>query len=46
MTAKDWLQKAQDEGFAIGAFNVGNLETFEAIQKLFSRNRHPDFRES
>ena len=31
MTAKDWLQKAQDEGFAIGAFNVGNLETFEAI---------------
>ncbi len=31
MTAKEWLTKAQDEGFAIGAFNVDNLEIFKAV---------------
>ena len=31
MTAKDWLTKAKKEGFAIGAFNVANLETFKAV---------------
>ena len=31
MNAKEWLQKAQDEGFAIGAFNVDNLEIFKAV---------------
>lgn len=31
MTAKDWFQKAKNEHFAIGAFNVSNLETIKAI---------------
>lgn len=31
MTAREWLEKAKREKFAIGAFNVGNLETFKAI---------------
>lgn len=31
MTAKVWLERAKKEKFAIGAFNVGNLETFKAI---------------
>lgn len=28
---KDWFTKAQSEGFAIGAFNVDNLDIFKAI---------------
>lgn len=31
MNAKEWLQKAQNEKFAIGAFNVDNLEIFKAV---------------
>ena len=31
MSPKEWLQKAQSEGFAIGAFNVDNLEIFKAV---------------
>jgi len=31
MNAKEWLQKARSEGFAIGAFNVDNLEIFKAV---------------
>jgi fructose-bisphosphate aldolase, class II len=31
MTAREWFQKAQQEGWAIGAFNVDNLEIFRAI---------------
>lgn len=31
MTAKDYLTKAQNEHFAIGAFNAANLETIKAI---------------
>lgn len=31
MTAREWFTKAQEEGFAIGAFNVDNLEIFNAI---------------
>ena len=31
MNPREWLQKAQDEGFAIGAFNVDNLEIFKAV---------------
>lgn len=27
----DWLHKAQEENFAIGAFNVANLETLKAV---------------
>lgn len=40
MTARQWFSKAQTEGFAIGAFNVDNLEILKAIclagQKLHS----------
>ncbi len=31
MTARDWFEKAQKENFAIGAFNVDNLEIFKGI---------------
>src|SRR4030043_2366408 len=31
MTAREWLTKARNEGFAIGAFNVDNLEIFKAV---------------
>lgn len=29
--AKQWFEKARQEGFAIGAFNVANLETVKAV---------------
>ena len=41
MTAKDWLQKAKDEKFAIGAFNAANLETFKAIAQAAGNKRSP-----
>ena len=31
MTAKDWFNKARAEGFAIGAFNVDNMDIFKAV---------------
>jgi fructose-bisphosphate aldolase class II len=31
MTAREWFERAQKEGFAIGAFNVDNLEIFKGI---------------
>lgn len=31
MTSREWFTKAQKEGFAIGAFNVDNLEIFRGI---------------
>jgi len=31
MSPKEWLEKAKKEGFAIGAFNVDNLEIFKAV---------------
>lgn len=31
MSAREWFTKAQNEGFAIGAFNVDNLEILNAI---------------
>lgn len=46
MTAKQWLQRAKNEGFAIGAFNVGNLETFKAIVQAASNKRSPIIIES
>ena len=30
MTARDWFDQAQKEGFAIGAFNVDNMDIFKA----------------
>ncbi len=46
MTVKDWLQKAKDEKFAIGAFNVGNLETFKAIAQAAGNKKSPIIIES
>jgi fructose-bisphosphate aldolase, class II len=46
MTVKDWLQKAKDEKFAIGAFNVGNLETFKAIAQAAANKKSPVIIES
>ena len=46
MNAKDWLQKAKDEKFAIGAFNVGNLETFKAIVQAAANQKSPIIIES
>ncbi|MCH8821432.1 class II fructose-bisphosphate aldolase [Patescibacteria group bacterium] len=31
MNARNWLEKAKSEKFAIGAFNVDNLEIFKAV---------------
>lgn len=31
MTAREWFEKAQKENFAIGAFNIDNLEIFKAV---------------
>lgn len=41
MTAKEWLERAKKEKFAIGAFNVGNLETFKAIVQAASDKKSP-----
>lgn len=46
MSARDWLQKAKSEKFAIGAFNVGNLETFKAIAQAASNKKSPVIIES
>ncbi len=46
MTAKDWLQKAKEEKFAIGAFNVGNLETFKGIAQAAANKKSPVIIES
>lgn len=46
MTAIDWLKKAKAEKFAIGAFNVGNLETFKAIVLAASNKKSPVIIES
>lgn len=46
MSPRDWLKKAQEEGFAIGAFNVGNLETFRAIVAAAAEKRAPVIIES
>lgn len=46
MTALDWLKKAKEEKFAIGAFNVGNLETFKAIVTAGANKKSPIIIES
>src|SRR3990167_7526779 len=46
MIAFDWLQRARAEKFAIGAFNVGNLETFKAIVEAASNKKSPIIIES
>lgn len=46
MTAREWLEKAKRERWAIGAFNVGNLETFKAIVQAAVNKRSPVILES
>ena len=41
MTPKEWLEKAQTEGFAIGAFNVDNLEIFKAVVAAAMAKKSP-----
>jgi ketose-bisphosphate aldolase len=46
MTIYDWLKKAKEEKFAIGAFNVGNIETFKAIAQAAAAKKSPVIIES
>lgn len=46
MSAREWLEKAKREKFAIGAFNVGNLETFKAIVLASANKKSPVIIES
>jgi len=46
MTVREWFEKARQEKFAIGAFNVGNLETLEAIVAAAKSKRSPILVES
>lgn len=46
MKARYWLERAKKEKFAIGAFNVGNLETFKAIVQAAVNKRSPIIIES
>lgn len=39
--AKQWFEKARQEGFAIGAFNAANLETIKAIAQAAQKLRSP-----
>lgn len=41
MTAREWFEKAQKEGFAIGAFNVDNLEIFKGIVTAAKNKNSP-----
>lgn len=41
MTVREWFQKAQAENFAIGAFNVDNLEIFRAICEAGEKQKSP-----
>lgn len=46
MSAREWLEKAKREKFALGAFNVGNLETFKAVVQAAAKKRSPVIIES
>lgn len=46
MTAREWLERAKREKFAIGAFNVGNLETFKAVAQAAANKKSPVIIES
>src|SRR3989344_7114356 len=41
MTTKDWFSKAEEENFAIGAFNADNLEIFKAICIAANNKKSP-----
>jgi ketose-bisphosphate aldolase len=46
MNIYDWFMRAQKENFAIGAFNVANLETFKAIVEAAAEKKSPIIIES
>jgi len=46
MNAKDWLEKAKKEGFAIPALNVGTFETFKGIVEACIEAKSPIIIES
>lgn len=46
MTAREWLEKAKREKFAVGAFNIGNLETFKAVVQAAANKKSPVIIES
>lgn len=46
MLIKEWLQKAKTEKYALGAFNVGNIETFKAIVQEAANKKSPVIIES
>jgi fructose-bisphosphate aldolase, class II len=41
VNSKEWLLKAQKEGFAIGAFNANNMEFIEAIIETAEEEKSP-----
>ncbi|MBI2012300.1 class II fructose-bisphosphate aldolase [Candidatus Curtissbacteria bacterium] len=41
MTLKDWFDRAQKENFAIGAFNIDNLEIFKAVLIAAKNKKSP-----
>jgi len=41
MSAREILQKAKNEGYALGAFNVCNLETLKAVIQVAQKLRSP-----
>ncbi|OGD95102.1 hypothetical protein A3F02_03390 [Candidatus Curtissbacteria bacterium RIFCSPHIGHO2_12_FULL_38_9b] len=41
MTLRDWFWKAQKENYAIGAFNVDNLDIFKAICIAANKKKSP-----
>ncbi len=41
MKARDLLKKAKEKGVALGAFNVGNIETFKAVVQAADKLRSP-----
>lgn len=46
MTGREWLERAKREKFAIGAFNVGNLETLKAVVAAAACKKSPVIIES
>ena len=46
MEAVEWLRRAKKEKFALGAFNVGNLETFKAVAQAAADKKSPVIIES
>lgn len=46
MSIAKWFDRAQSDGFAIGAFNVANLETFKAVIEAAQAEHSPVIIES